>query len=187
VDVPAKLSARARLLDTGHHRKTDAHDAHAVAVVAVRPKTLRVLAHDADLEVLRMLVDRRDELSKAKVQAVNRLHRLLSELVRQVSSLGEVSRTGARIEVTGADALRASARLPVGSSQQPATGPSAPCWRRNRPAPRRAKANPELPGGRSRQETSLPNTSTSTRRRPSLDSSCHFSRKPCQSSLYQRA
>ena len=81
VDVPAKLSARARLLDTGHNRKTDAHDAHAVAVVAVRTKDLRVLAYDADLEVLRMLVDRRDELSKAKVQCINRLHRLLSELV----------------------------------------------------------------------------------------------------------
>ena len=81
VDVPAKLSARARLLDTGHNRKTDAHDAHAVAVVAVRTKNLRVLAYDADLEVLRMLVDRREELSKAKVQCINRLHRLLSELV----------------------------------------------------------------------------------------------------------
>ena len=27
VDVPAKLAARARLFDTGHNRKTDAHDA----------------------------------------------------------------------------------------------------------------------------------------------------------------
>ena len=81
VDVPAKLSARVRLLDTGHNRKTDPHDAHAVAVVAVRTKNLRVLAYDADLEVLRMLVDRRDELSQAKVQCINRLHRLLSELV----------------------------------------------------------------------------------------------------------
>ncbi|MGB7818681.1 MAG: hypothetical protein WBL35_08090 [Ornithinibacter sp.] len=63
VDVPAKLSARARLLDTGHNRKTDAHDPHAVAV---RTKNLRVLAYDADLEVLRMLVDRRDELSKSR-------------------------------------------------------------------------------------------------------------------------
>ena len=44
VDVPAKLSARVRLFDTGHNRKTDAHDAHAVAVVAVRTRTLRVLA-----------------------------------------------------------------------------------------------------------------------------------------------
>ena len=75
--MPAKLSARARLLDTGHNRETDAHDAHAVAV---RTKTLRVLSYDADLEVWRMLVDRRKELTRAKVQAVNRLQRLLSEL-----------------------------------------------------------------------------------------------------------
>jgi hypothetical protein len=81
VDVPAKLSARARELDTGHNRKTDAHDAHAVAVVAVRTAGLRVLAYNAQLEALRMLVDRRDELSKTRVQAANRLHRLLAELV----------------------------------------------------------------------------------------------------------
>ena len=80
VDVPAKLSARARLFDTGHNRKTDAHDAHAVAVVAVRTVGLRVLADDDELEVLRMLVDRREELARQRVQAVNRLHRLLSEL-----------------------------------------------------------------------------------------------------------
>jgi transposase len=29
VDVPAKLSARSRVFDTGQGRKTDAHDAHA--------------------------------------------------------------------------------------------------------------------------------------------------------------
>jgi transposase len=80
VDVPAKLSARVRLFDTGHNRKTDAHDAHAVAVVAVRTKSLRVLAYDEQLEVLRMLVDRREELSRARVQTVNRLQRLLAEL-----------------------------------------------------------------------------------------------------------
>ena len=44
VDVPAKLAARVRLFDTGHNRKTDAHDAHSIAVVAVRTKGLRVLA-----------------------------------------------------------------------------------------------------------------------------------------------
>jgi len=80
VDVPAKLSARARLFDTGHNRKTDAHDAHAVAVVAVRTGGLRVLAHDEELEVLRMLADRREELTRQRIQTVNRLHRLLSEL-----------------------------------------------------------------------------------------------------------
>jgi transposase len=36
VDVPAKLAARVRLFDTGHNRKTDAHDAHSIAMVAVR-------------------------------------------------------------------------------------------------------------------------------------------------------
>jgi transposase len=80
VDVPAKLSARARLFDTGHNRKTDAHDAHAVAVVAVRTPGLRVLAYDDQLEALRMLVDRRYELSRTRIQTVNRLQRLLSEL-----------------------------------------------------------------------------------------------------------
>ena len=51
-----------------------------VAVVAVRTTGLRVLAHDEQLEALRMLVDRRQELTRARVQTVNRLQRLLSEL-----------------------------------------------------------------------------------------------------------
>ena len=70
-----------RLLDTGHNRKTDAHDAHAVAVVAVRTPGCGCWPTTCELEALRMLVDRRDELSQTRVQAVNRLHRLLSELV----------------------------------------------------------------------------------------------------------
>lgn len=81
VDVPPKLSARARLFDTGHNRKTDAHDAHAVAAVAVRTKGLRVLSYDSELEVLRMLTDHRAELISQRVQTVNRLHRMLAELV----------------------------------------------------------------------------------------------------------
>jgi transposase len=80
VDLPAKLSARARLFDTGHNRKTDAHDAHAVAAVAVRTRGLRALSYDDELEALRMLADRREELTRARVQTVNRLKRLLSEL-----------------------------------------------------------------------------------------------------------
>src|SRR3954453_14544528 len=36
VDVPAKLSARARVFATGQGRKTDPVDAHSVAVVALR-------------------------------------------------------------------------------------------------------------------------------------------------------
>jgi transposase len=79
-DVPAKLAARVRMLDTGHGRKTDAHDAHSVAVAAVRAKELRVLALDPELEALRMLVDRRAELARRRAQTANRLQRLLAEL-----------------------------------------------------------------------------------------------------------
>jgi transposase len=60
VDVPAKLAARVRLFDSGHNRKTDAHDAHSIAMVAVRTTTLRVLHVDGELEALRMLTDRRE-------------------------------------------------------------------------------------------------------------------------------
>src|SRR3954467_6593786 len=81
VDVPAKLAARIRLFDTGHNRKTDARDAHSIAIVAVRTSTLRVLRPDGELEALRMLSDRREELTRLRVQTVNRLHRLLAELV----------------------------------------------------------------------------------------------------------
>jgi hypothetical protein len=72
--------ARARLFDTGHNRKTDVHGAHAVAVVVVRTEGLRVLAYDDELEALRMLSHRREELTRQRVQTVNRLPRLLAEL-----------------------------------------------------------------------------------------------------------
>ena len=81
VDVPAKLAARVRLFDTGHNRKTDAHDAHSVAVVAVRTTTLRVLQLDGELEALRMLTDRREALTRRRVQTVDRLQALLAELL----------------------------------------------------------------------------------------------------------
>ncbi len=81
LDVPAKLAARARVFDTGQGRKTDAHDAHAVVMVALRDKGLRELAEDEDLAVLRLLCDRRDELSRARASALNRAHRLFGELL----------------------------------------------------------------------------------------------------------
>jgi hypothetical protein len=80
VDVPAKLSARVRLFDTGHNRKNHARDAHSIAIVAVRTTTLRVLRPDGDLEALRMLCDWRDELTVPRVQTVNRLQRLLARI-----------------------------------------------------------------------------------------------------------
>src|SRR3569833_1129696 len=81
VDVPAKLSARARVFSTGHGRKTDATDAHAIAVVAVRTPGLNQVLVDDDLVALRLLADRRDELAGARTRTVSRLHRLLLELI----------------------------------------------------------------------------------------------------------
>ena len=91
---PAKLAARVRLFDTGHNRKTDAHDAHSIAVVAVRTKGLRVLSLDGELEALRMLVDRREELTRRRVQTVNRLQRLLAELLPGTGQEGPHRRAG---------------------------------------------------------------------------------------------
>ena len=54
VDVPPKLSAQIRVFATGNGRKTD--------------------------PVMGMLVDRRDELGRARTQTINGLHRLLLEL-----------------------------------------------------------------------------------------------------------
>ena len=68
LDVPAKLAARARMFDTGQGRKTDASDAHAIVLVALRDKSLRELRVSPDLQVLRMLSDRCDELSVAHAQ-----------------------------------------------------------------------------------------------------------------------
>ncbi len=81
VDVPAKLSARARVFSTGQGRKTDATDAHSIAVVAVRTPSLLQVRPDDRSVALRMLADRRDELGVARTAAVSRLHRLLLELI----------------------------------------------------------------------------------------------------------
>jgi transposase len=81
VDVPAKLAARVRLFDIGHNRKTDALDAHSIAVVAVRTRDLRVLKVDGELEALRLLADRREALTRRRVQTVDRLQALLAELL----------------------------------------------------------------------------------------------------------
>src|ERR1700761_8722206 len=55
LDVPAKLAARARVFDTGQGRKTDATDAHAIVMVALRDRGLREVSTDPELVVLRML------------------------------------------------------------------------------------------------------------------------------------
>ena len=78
---PAKLAARVRIFDTGHNRKADALVAHSISIVAVRTSNLRVLKVDGGIEALRMLADRREALTRRRVQTVDRLQALLAELL----------------------------------------------------------------------------------------------------------
>ncbi|HEX2772873.1 MAG TPA: IS110 family transposase [Micromonosporaceae bacterium] len=81
VDVPPKLSARARVFATGQGRKTDATDAHSVALVGTRMAGLRPVVDDEQLALLRILADRRRSLGEDHTRMICQLHQLLLELI----------------------------------------------------------------------------------------------------------
>ena len=81
VDVPPKLSARTRVFATGQGRKTDATDAHSVALAATRMTGLRPVVDDQQLAVLRILADRRRSLGEDHTRMVSQLHQLLPGLI----------------------------------------------------------------------------------------------------------
>jgi transposase len=105
VDVPAKLAARVRVLSTGHGRKTDPADAVSVAVAARSAPQLREVAAEDHTTVLHLLTNRREDLVRMRTQTLNRLHRLLVDLIpagasrhltasRATVLLGQVTPTG---------------------------------------------------------------------------------------------
>ncbi len=81
VDVPPKLSARARVFISGQGRKTDATDAHSVALVGVRMAGLRAFVNNEQLALMRVLVDRRRSLGEDHTRMVSQLHQLLLQLI----------------------------------------------------------------------------------------------------------
>jgi transposase len=81
LEVPAKLSARVRVFATGQGRKTDDTDAHSIALVGVRMSELRSVVDDAQLELVRLLVDRRRRIGQEHTRMVCQLHQLLLELI----------------------------------------------------------------------------------------------------------
>jgi transposase len=81
LDVPAKLAARVRVLSVGHGRKSDPHDAVSVAVAARSVPQLRQVRVEDQAVVLHLLTKRREDLVAARTQTINRLHRLLVDLV----------------------------------------------------------------------------------------------------------
>jgi transposase len=80
LDVPPKLSTRARIFDVGHGRKTDP-DARTVAVVAIRTRGLRQVVPDDEMVALRLMSERRRDLVQSRTKTVNHLHQLLMELI----------------------------------------------------------------------------------------------------------
>ena len=81
VDVPAKLAARVRVLSVGHGRKSDPDDAVSVVVAARNARGLRQVGVEDRAVVLHLLTKRRQNLVAARTQTINRLHRLLMDLV----------------------------------------------------------------------------------------------------------
>jgi transposase len=81
VDVPPKLSARTRVFTAGQGRKTDATDAHAIALAATRSTGLHPVTDDAQLAVLRVLADRRRALGEDHTRMICQLHQLLADLI----------------------------------------------------------------------------------------------------------
>jgi transposase len=106
LDVPAKLAARVRVLSVGHGRKSDPDDAVSVAAAARSARSLRQVRVEDQAVVLHLLTKRRQDLVAARTQTINRLHRLLMDLVpggarrnltakRATALVGEVAPTGA--------------------------------------------------------------------------------------------
>jgi transposase len=81
LDVPAALSARARLLDSGRKDKTDSHDARSAAIVALRNHNLRSVVLEDHRQILRLLARRHHQLTAGRTRAICRLHAVLCEMV----------------------------------------------------------------------------------------------------------
>jgi transposase len=81
VDVPAALSARARLLDSGRNDKTDSHDARSAAIVALRHRNLRAVALEDHRQLLRLLARRYHQLIAGRTRAICRLHAVLCVMI----------------------------------------------------------------------------------------------------------
>jgi transposase len=105
LDVPAKLAARVRVYSRGHGRKTDRDDAVSVGLAALDGTGITPVTCDGALVSLRLLCDRREELTALRTQAVCRLHRLLAELtpggMRRELSANKAQALLARIRPAG--------------------------------------------------------------------------------------
>lgn len=81
VDVPPTLSARVRLLGSTNAGKNDSNDALSTAIAGLRHCELRTVRADDHTAVIRLLIDRYDDLVASRTQTACRLHVVLRELI----------------------------------------------------------------------------------------------------------
>lgn len=81
VDVPSTATARVRQLSRGGRRKNDRIDAAAAACVAALQGDVRQVAQEGHVDALRLLDERRNNLTQNRVRTINQLHALLRELL----------------------------------------------------------------------------------------------------------
>jgi transposase len=96
LDVPAKLAARVRLLQSGDTSKNDPNDAFSVAVAALRSTAKRPVLAEDHAVVLKVWAKRHRDLARSRNQAACRLHAVLCDLVpggiRREISAGQAAR-----------------------------------------------------------------------------------------------
>jgi hypothetical protein len=126
VDVPPKLSARARVFTTGQGRKTDATDAHSVALVGTRMSGLRPVVDDQTLAVLRILVDRRRSLGEDHTRMISQLHQLLLAKVRPRHPAGKARRRVAAELISDLERVYQRKRPPTANSPSCLRPPAPP-------------------------------------------------------------
>jgi hypothetical protein len=125
-----------RVFATGNGRTTDPVDARSVALAALRAPAdpgLRRVEVDDDLVVMGLLVERRDELGRARIQTIKRLHRLLLELFP-----GGAKRFLSAAQPSSARTVAKSAPIPL---ERPTT---------THVSPRSSRSIPALPSSGSR-------------------------------------
>jgi transposase len=81
LDVPPKLAARVRLLQSGDTNKNDPDDARSVAVAALRSRARQDVAAEDHAAVLKIWSRRHRDLARARNQVACRLHAVLCDLV----------------------------------------------------------------------------------------------------------
>jgi transposase len=102
---------KVRVLSTGGGRKSDPADAFAVALTGLRQANLRIVGAEDQTTILRLLAERRDDLGHERARLLNRLHRLLRELIPGGVETGlSADKAGAALRsvrpATATDALR---------------------------------------------------------------------------------